>query len=378
VLTLNEGRAVAHAPPFALAAAPPVELTVIVPTFNEAQNLAPLAAKIAAALAGVAWEVLVVDDDSADGTAAIAKQLARSDPRIRCIRRVGRRGLAGAVVEGALASAAPFVAVIDGDMQHDESLLPQMLAVMRRGDIDVVVGSRYRTNGPKVVAALPGRRRWGSRLANWLGQKVLAVELTDPVSGFFMLRRDLVDQVAGKLSPGGFKVLFDILASQPRPPRCLELHYEFRPRHAGRSKLDHGVVAHYLSLLASKLTGEVLSPRAIMFGLVGASGVAVHVAVLRLALDLGFGPAQFAAATVAMTSNFLINNAVTYRDRRKRGWGLLTGYLKFCLLCSAGLTANVAVASLIQERLHLWWAAGLGGAAVGAAWNYLTTSLAVW
>ena len=378
MLTLEEGRAAVHTPADLRLAALAAELTVVVPTFNEAENLVPLVERVSEAMAGVAWEILFVDDDSADGTSAIAKTLAASDPRIRCIRRVGRRGLAGAVVEGALASAAPWIAVIDGDLQHDETLLPQMLGVLRRGEIDVVIGSRYLPSGLKVVAALRGRRRWGSRLANWLGQKVLAVELTDPVSGFFMMRRELIERVAGKLSPGGFKVLFDILASQPQPPRCVELPYEFRPRHAGHSKLDHGVVAHFLSLLASKVTGEVLSPRAIMFGLVGASGVAVHVAVLRLALQLGFGRAQFLAAAVAMTSNYLINNTVTYRDRRKRGWGLVLGYLKFCALCSVGLAANVAVASLMQERLGVWWAAGLTGAAVGAAWNYLTTTLAVW
>lgn len=351
----------------------------MIPTFEESENILPLLERLETALQGVAWQAIFVDDDSPDGTWRIAQDVAARDPRVACLRRVGRRGLAGAVVEGALASAAPFVAVIDADLQHDESLLPDMLRVLRAGSVDVVIGSRYLRPDQGVVAGLAGaRRRLGSRLANWLGRKALAVELTDPVSGFFMLRREIVDDVAGKLATSGFKVLFDILASQPRPPRCVELPYEFRPRLAGRSKLDHGVVAQYLSLIAAKLTRDVLSPRAIMFGLVGATGVIVHLAVLRSALGLGFADAQALAGLTAMTSNYLINNAVTYRNRRKRGWALLTGYLKFCLLCSAGLAANVGVAAMLHEHVPIWWLAGLAGAAVGAAWNFVTTSIAVW
>jgi len=350
---------------------------VIIPTFDERDNIAPLLARLDETLRDVAWEAIFVDDNSPDGTAEVIKGLAAIDTRVSCIRRIGRRGLAGAVVEGAMASAAPFVGVMDADLQHDETLLPQMLNLLRAGGTDVVVGSRYLGAG-SVEAGLTRRRRWGSRLANWLGHKALAVELTDPVSGFFMVRRELVDAVAAKLSRSGFKVLFDLIASQPRAPRCAELPYDFRPRLAGRSKLDRGVVADYLSLVVAKLSRDVLSPRAVLFGAVGASGVVVHLAVLRGALSLGFGHAQALAALTAMTSNYLINNAITYRDRRRRGWGLAGGYLRFVLLCSAGLAGNVAVADLLHERGAVWWLSGLSGAAVGAAWNYVTSSLAVW
>lgn len=356
-----------------------IELTVVVPTFKEAANVEPLVRMVAEALEGVAWQVIFVDDDSPDGTAEAAKAIAARDRRVSCIRRVGRRGLAGAVVEGALASAAPFVAVMDGDLQHDERLLPDMLKVLRGGQADLVIGSRYLGSDARVVSGLDGKRRQlGSQVANWLGRRALSVDLTDPVSGFFMARRELIDAVAPKLAPDGFKVLFDLIASQPTPPRCVELGYEFRPRNAGESKLDRGVVVQYLSLLAAKLLRDIVSPRALMFGLVGAGGVLVHLGVLRAALGLGFAGAQALAATTAMTSNYLVNNAVTYRDRRKKGWALLTGYVRFCLLCSAGLAANVAVAALVQERLHIWWLSGVAGAAVGAAWNFVTTSLAVW
>jgi dolichol-phosphate mannosyltransferase len=355
-----------------------LELSVVIPTFREAPNVAPLVARLEAALRGVAWQAIFVDDDSPDGTAALVKEIAARDRRISCIRRVGRRGLAGAVIEGALASAAPFVAVIDGDMQHDESLLPAMLRALQDGQADLVVGSRYLDPNAKAVSGLDARRRLGSRFANWLGRRALSVELTDPVSGFFMLRRELIDRVAPKLAANGFKVLFDIVASQPAPPRVLELGYEFRPRVAGESKLDQGVVAHYLSLLASKLSHDVISPRALMFLAVGASGVLVNVAVVYALRRMTFIDAQAIGAVTAMTTNYLINNTITYRDKRKRGLAMLTGYLRFCLLCAIGLAANVAVADLVFQHLPQRWVAVLAGAATGAAWNYVTTSLAVW
>lgn len=358
--------------------AAPLELGVVVPTFKEAPNVAPLLAKLQATLAGVVWQAIFVDDDSPDGTAAVVKAIAARDPRVICLHRIGRRGLAGAVIEGALASAAPYVAVIDGDLQHDESLLPQMLKALQEDRADVVVGSRYLGAPGANASALGARREAGSRLANWLGRRVLRAPVTDPMSGFFMIRRELVEAVAPELATSGFKVLFDILASQKTPPRYLELPYEFRARTAGESKLDNGVVVQYLGLLAAKLSRDLISPRFIMFALVGASGVVVNLAILRILLHIGFAQAQLIAALGAMTSNYLINNAVTYRDRRKTGLALLTGYVRFVVLCSVPLAANVAVATMVYERGPSWWVAGVAGAIVAAVWNYVTTSRAVW
>lgn len=364
--------------PAGVAALRPLELGVVIPTFNEAPNVALLLARLEAALRGVAWQAIFVDDDSPDGTAATVKAVAAVDPRVICLHRIGRRGLAGAVIEGAMASAAPFVAVIDGDLQHDETLLPQMLRVLQADQADLVVGSRYTPQARGPVTGFNARRANGSRFATWLGRKVLKLDLSDPMSGFFMIRRSLVEQAAPKLATDGFKVLFDLASVLEPAPRAVELPYVFRERHAGESKLDGRVVAHYLSLLASKLSRDVLSPRALLFGLVGLSGVLVNVAVVYALAGLRFLPAQAIGAVVAMTSNYLINNTVTYRDKRKRGLALLSGYLRFCLLCAIGLAANVAVASLVFQLVPHRWAAVVAGAAVGAAWNYVTTALAVW
>ena len=353
-----------------------LELGVIIPTFKEAPNVAPLVAKLEAALKGVNWQAIFVDDDSPDGTAAAVKAISAVDPRVMCLHRIGRRGLAGAVIEGAMASAAPYVAVIDGDMQHDETLLPQMLKILQADEADLVVGSRFLAAGG--ASALGETREAGSRLANWLALKVLHARVSDPMSGFFMMRRELIEAVAPGLATTGFKVLFDIMASQPTPPRYAELPYEFKARVAGESKLDSGVVVQYLGLQIAKLSLDLISPRFLMFALVGASGVVVHLAILRSLLHYGFAQAQLMAALGAMTSNYLINNAVTYRDKRKKGLALLTGYLKFVVLCSVPLAANVAVATMVYERGPAWWVAGVAGAVVAAVWNYVTTSRAVW
>jgi dolichol-phosphate mannosyltransferase len=353
------------------------ELSVVAPTFNERANVERLIEKLEAALAGVRWEVIFVDDDSPDGTAAAVKQIAALDARVRCLRRVGRRGLAGAVIEGALASAAPFVAVIDADMQHDETLLPRMLAALRGGDLDLVVGSRYLEAGGLDQGFSPTRKA-ASRFATALGRKALKADVSDPVSGFFMIRREAIDRVAPRLEPTGFKILFDIIASQPEPLRVKELPYAFQAREAGESKLDNRVALEYLGLVAAKLTGDMISPRIIFFGLVGASGLAVHMTVLLLSTRLGFAYAQGLAGVTAMTSNYFINNLITYRDKRLKGWKLFTGYLRFCALCAIGLAASVAVASELNAHGVPRLAAGFAGAVSGAIWNYVSTYLGVW
>jgi dolichol-phosphate mannosyltransferase len=354
-------------------------LSIVVPTFNEQANVAILIERVGRALDGTAWQIIVVDDDSPDGTAEAVKAIAATDTRVQCLRRVRRRGLAGAVIEGALASAAPFIGVIDGDLQHDESLLPRMLEVLQAGEADLVVASRYVGEAAPVDALNPVRRL-GSRFANWLGRLVLHQHLSDPVSGFFMIRRERLEAVAPRLTTVGFKVLFDIIASQTEPLRIVELPFVFRERVAGGSKLDRRMVIDYLGLLVNKLTGGLIPTRALMFGVVGATGVAVQLAAVKgfLVFGVDFSLAQFGGSMVAMTSNYLINNEVTYRDRRKSGWSLLLGYLKFCALCSIGLAANVAVASEVHQLLPIWWPASIAGAAFGALWNYVSTAAAVW
>lgn len=357
----------------------PPEVCVVVPTFNERENVEPLVERLGRALAGVDWEVVFVDDDSPDGTAEVVRALGRQDGRVRCVQRIGRRGLSSAVVEGMLTSTAPLLAVIDGDLQHDERLLPVMVQVLRGGEVDIVVGSRYVEGGS--VGAWDERRARMSRFATWVAKVVLKAELRDPMSGFFMLTRPAFERTVRRLSTIGFKVLVDVFASAPEPLRARELHYTFRPRVAGESKLDGLVIWEYLELLLDKLVGRFVPVRFLMFALVGGFGLLVHLATLGVAfrvLEWGFAAAQATATLVAMTSNFALNNVLTYRDRRLRGAELVRGLLLFYLVCGVGALANVGIAQVIFERSDVWLLAGVAGAAIGAVWNYAMASTYTW
>lgn len=358
---------------------PVTELTVVVPTYSERENIAELVRRLTTVLAGVDWEVVFVDDDSPDGTSALAKSIAAINPHVRCIRRVGRRGLSGACIEGILSSSSPVVAVMDADLQHDETLLPQMLAAIHQGK-DLVVASRY-TAGGSAAGGFSGIRRRGSELATRMAQILTGTRVSDPMSGFFMIRREAVEEHAEALAGEGYKVLLDILWAAGKSLKVEELSYRFRERQKGESKLDALVAVDYLGLLFSRLLGGVLPVRFLMFGAVGVSGIAVHLLVLNFALSslhLGFEWAQFTAVVIAMTWNFVINNRLTYRDARLAGWRFFRGLLLFYLACSIGTIGNVGVASWIYSFHATAWVAGLVGAVIGSVFNYAISSALIW
>ncbi|TYC62435.1 glycosyltransferase family 2 protein [Rhodobacterales bacterium] len=355
------------------------ELSVVLPSFNEAANIPILFDLLKETLKDISWEAIVVDDNSPDGTAEIARRIARQDPRMRVIRRIGRRGLSGACIEGMLASSASYVAVMDADLQHDETMLPKMLAELRIGDTDLVVASR-KVDGGTVGEGLSSMRTWGSNVANGLAQKLLNVTLKDPMSGFFMIRREKAEALAPNLSSQGFKILLDLVSSANGSLRIRELPFTFRERQHGESKLDTLVTLDYFGLLLAKYFGNVVSVRFLMFGLVGASGLVVHLTALRILLlgGMEFNLAQTAASFVAMTTNFFLNNQLTYRDRRLRGLRVIVGLLTFYAVCSVGVLANVGVANLIYADPAYWWFAGTAGAIMGAVWNYAASSALTW
>jgi len=357
----------------------PPELSVVIPTYNERANIAPLLERLDAVLSGIAWEAIFVDDDSPDGTADAVKTIAAGDPRVRCLRRIKRRGLAGACIEGVLASSAPFVAIMDADLQHDEKLLPRMLTILQSGESDMVVGSRYVAGGSSDVFSK--HRSFMSRFATALARRFTGVELNDPMSGFFMMRRDRFDPLAAELTTQGFKILLDIVISAKGTLRIVEEPYVFAARQHGESKLNVQVALDFLGLLAAKLTGGVVTPRFLSFALVGSIGVAVHLMVLRAGLagfGLPFAEAQTAATFVAMTGNFTLNNQLTYRDKRLTGLHFLSGLLGFYAVSAVGALANVGIASWLYAYDPVWWLAGMAGAVMGAVWNYSMSSLLVW
>jgi dolichol-phosphate mannosyltransferase len=355
------------------------ELTLVIPTLNEWDNIGPLVDLLDAVLKSVSWEVIFVDDDSPDGTAERIREIGRRDRRVRCLQRLGRRGLTTACIEGVLASSAPHIAVMDADMQHDEQLLPQMLAMLKSEPVDLVVGSRYVAGGG--IGGLDAARANMSAVATRLSRIICKAEIADPMSGFFMLRRDVLEGALRRLSGQGFKILLDILASSPRSLRVRELPYEFRERQRGESKLDTLVAWEYIMLIADKLIGHIVPVRFALFAFVGGIGLLIHMSVLWFGLTVvgaAFNPAQAAATIVAMTANFFLNNLFTYRDRRLRGLAVLRGLFTFYAICTLGAVANVGIAGYVFSRNEVWWLAGLAGVVVGSVWNYAISSVFTW
>jgi dolichol-phosphate mannosyltransferase len=362
---------------FAHATAGP-ELTIVVPTFNERANVSVLVERLAAVLPKIPWEVIFVDDSSPDGTDEVVRALGQNDNRIRCISRIGRRGLAGGAIEGILAAQGRYVVVMDADLQHDERLLPVMLQVLQSDEADLVIGSRYIAGGSAV--GLSPLRQYASRIAGAVAKLALGVPVADPMSGYFMMPTKTARSIASRLWSAGFKLLLDILLTTNGNIRVQELAYSFQPRQHGTSKLDGSIIFDFFSLLLARVTGNVLPPRFLGFVMVGSIGVLVHLTALRilLGLSLSFPVAQTAATFVAITSNFILNNSLTYRDQRLHGLNAVRGLLIFCIICGVGALSNVAVASWIYTNFPIWWAAGLAGAFIGAMWNYTISSMAVW
>jgi dolichol-phosphate mannosyltransferase len=353
------------------------ELTVVVPAYRERENLPLLLDALDRALAGIDWETIVVVDDADDGSEALVRERAQRDGRVRCIQRIGRRGLASACIEGMLASSSPYLAVIDADLQHDETLMPQLLAKAQREEADLAVASRYMAGGSTGGLA-PSRVRI-SRLASALSAGVCE-GLTDPMSGFFIVRRTFLDRVVRNLYGRGFKILLDLIAAARGQIRIVELPYQMRSREHGESKLGARVIAEFFMLLLYHLLGRLLPARFFLFAAVGASGVGVHLCALWLlyAVSGHFLFSQAAATGVAMTSNFFLNNLVTYGDQRLRGRAMWRGLGTFYAACGIGALINLAIADWLFLKSTPYWVAGLGGALIAAFWNFFTTASFTW
>ena len=356
-----------------------IELAVVVPTYNELENVSRMVTALEIALSGLQWEVIFVDDHSPDGTAHCVRQMASKDRKIRIMERVGRRGLSSACIEGMLSTPAPYIAVMDGDMQHDESILPRMLECIRSNQLDVVVGSRHVRGGS--MGEFARKRVWLSNFGTRISRLACRCDVSDPLSGFFVVSSKYFHEVLPRLSGRGFKILVDLLASGKSAVHTAEVPYHFRNRQQGESKLDVNAGLEYLYLLVDKTVGNIIPTRFVLFVLVGALGMLIHLGVLGLAyrgLKETFAISQVAGTLAAMTSNFFLNNVVTFRDLRLRGRSLIVGLLKFCAACSIGAAVSVTVANLLYHSLVAWYLAGVIGAAIGSVWNYGVNTAITW
>jgi len=355
-----------------------LELAVVIPTYNERANVAELVSRLERTLSGLRFEVLFVDDDSPDGTSEAVHELAAGRPWVRVIRRIGRQGLASACLEGMLATSAPAIAVMDADLQHDESVLRRMFETLNAERLDVVVGTRHAAGG-----SMGDFAPWRVRLSNLglrISRMVTHVEISDPMSGFFIVTRGFVNEVVHRTSGVGFKILVDMLASARRPVHVGEIAYTFRNREQGESKLDFNVGLAYLYLVLDKLVGDRIPVRFCLYVLVGGAGLMLHLSTLGTLLNarMAFAQAQTIATIVAMTANFLLNNMVTHRDARLKGWHLVPGLATFYLACSVGFVINLSISEQVLSRGFPWLWAGFAGLAISSVWNYGVTSVFTW
>jgi len=357
----------------------PPELAVVVPTLNERDNVGPLIERLESALEGIRWEAIFVDDDSRDGTADLLREIGRIKPHVRVLQGIGRRGLTSACIEGMMASVAPYLGVIDADLQHDETILPQMLRRIREDELDLVVASRNleargmgEFSNARVQLSEAGRR---------LSRFVARTDLSDPMSGYFLVDRRFLDEAVRQMSGVSFKVLVDLVASSRRPVRFAEVPYRFRARLHGESKLDPNTLAEYLVLIVHKVIGGVVPVRFVLFSIVGSVGLLLHLVVLGTAIDLydmPFSQAHLAATTVAALSNFAMNNEFTYRDRKLRGAAIIAGGATFLAVCAAGGVASLSLALWLKAQGVIWWAAGAAGTVIAAVWNFAVASVFTW
>jgi dolichol-phosphate mannosyltransferase len=374
-IALSERKALADS----YAAGPALELAVVIPTYNEIENVPLVLSAVEQALRGIEWEIVFVDDNSPDKTADRLRALALTNRRIRVLERIGRKGLSSACIEGILATAAPYIAVMDADMQHDESILLKMLERMKSERLDVVIGSRKIAGGS--MGQFARERVWLSDLGSRISKVVCRCDVSDAMSGFFLVDRAYFQNVVPLLTGTGFKILVDLLSSSPSRPRVGEVPYHFRDRQRGESKLDISVELEYLYLLVDKVIGKWVPTRFVMYVLVGTLGLLVHLGVLALLYYRGhadFTISQVAATFTAMTFNFLLNNVVTFRDRRLRGWRIVTGLLVFYLACSVGALISVSLAKFLLDSHVAWYLAGILGMAAGSVWNYGVNTVMTW
>lgn len=356
-------------------------VSIIIPSLNERENIPIVVERLEALLVDRKWEAVFVDDDSRDGSLEVLMNLARTKSNVRFIRRIGRRGLASACLEGMASSAADVFAVMDCDLQHDETILPKMLTAFEEDpDLELAVGTRYAGEGGG-VGNWSKARVLISRFATNLGSLARKTELSDPMSGFFVIRRDVFEQTVRQMTGKGFKILLDMVLSAGRPLKTREFSYEFRVRQHGESKLDIVVGFEYLFLLADKIFGRFVPVSFVVYVLAGLSGLLLHLVTLGILfryVGIAFVTAQLTATLVAMVSNFLVNNSVTFRQQRLKGALLLPGLLAYIAICGLGAIVNVQASEYLFENRIPWWFAGAAGALVGAVWNYAVSTQIVW
>jgi dolichol-phosphate mannosyltransferase len=367
------------------------DLSLVICTLNEGAAIRSVVEEITQTLAGINHEIIVVDDNSGDNTQSEVLDVAKTHPNVRLHVRVNERGLSSAAIKGWDIARGRYLGVMDGDGQHDPKAILALAQMIMKGDKDLVCVSRYIGGSDTGLSFF---RDLGSKVATAATGLVLSVPLTDPLSGCFMMTKDYYLSARPKLTGVGFKILIDVAASSPIKPRFGEVKAALRQRQGGQSKLDLRVVLDLGALLVEKATKGFLPARFVLFAGVGVTGVFVYGAVLYICHKLlqheamsfyrfryvdGDAVSYVVAIWLSMTSNFFINNSITFRDKRLKGWGILRGLLSFYVACSIGAVFSFFLSLYMKNSLHIhWFVAGVSAALLSSVWNYWASALISW
>ncbi len=358
-------------------------ISIVIPTFNEVENIIPLLKNLTSLVNHFEYEIIVVDDDSPDGTSDEVNKYMKLNKRIKLITRIGRSGLSSAIKEGLIFAQGKYLLVLDGDGQHDPSFILQMLEEIKKNKSDIIIGSRFLNTS--TLEGLSNKRSLGSKIANKFARISLHrnySKLTDYLSGCFCLEKEITKKFIRKIEINGFKFLYELLSLSKGKLVVNEVPLIFKERRFGNSKLDVAIVWDFLISIIHNLTLRLLPRRAISFGLVGISGVFVQLFITSFLVEIfliDFYNALPFAVVFAATSNFLINNQVTFRSDRLKNKALLTGLLKFLIVASLPVIANVGITTAFYKYISAdTFIAQIAGIAIVYAWNYLASSSFVW
>jgi dolichol-phosphate mannosyltransferase len=335
-------------------------VSVITPTFNEAENLPILVGRLHDALADIPHEIIVADDDSPDRTWEVAEGLAADDPRITVMRRFHDPGLSASVLDGMSVARGEVLAVIDADLQHDESILADMVEQVLDDRADVVVGSRSTAGGG--YGEWSSSRRFVSWVATLIARLLLRVPVSDPMSGYFAVSRRAYEATAPQLNPRGFKILLEFIGRN-RDLRVSEVGYEFSNRVHGETKLNRSVIRSYLLGVAELRLGRQVNPTFLLYVLVGIVGLIVNSTAFWLAEWIGFpvvttglndeidpiATSFLFSLQLSILVLFVLNNEFTFWEQRFQGLRLLPAFVVYEAMSLLGAGVHVAVFTFLQE-----------------------------